>query len=141
MIGAAYPIFSGERGGPVLLLINEGVAGHMDWPLLEEAVPADFSGSTGIMACPTHSHLITDKSDKSPPAFGLPGRRWARGMCVQMPFSLLRAPYLDYLRRGKPQDAMWLPTEDTALYIPDWAQRERERLSGRLLPTEDRADI
>jgi hypothetical protein len=125
MIGAAYPIFSGESGGPVLRLTNEGATGHMDWSLLEDVVLADFSGATGIIACPTHYHLITDKSDKGPPAFGLPGGRWARGMCVQMPFSLLHAPYLDYLRRGVRQDVMWMPTEDTALYVPDWARRGR----------------
>ncbi|MDQ2945002.1 MAG: hypothetical protein M3Y27_03525 [Acidobacteriota bacterium] len=45
-------------------------------------------------------------------------------MCVQLPFSLLHAPYRDYLRQGVPRDVMWIPKVDTALYIPDWAQRD-----------------
>lgn len=124
MIGIARPTFSDDSSKPVLYLTNEGAAGHMDWPLLEDSVSADFSGSTGIIACPTHFHLITDKSNKCLPAFGLPGGRWARGMCVRLPFSFLYTPYCDYLRRGVPQDVMWVPTEGTALYAPDWAQRD-----------------
>jgi hypothetical protein len=96
----------------------------MDWPALEEVVPADFSGSTGIIACPSHGHLITDRADKTPPAFGLPGGRWARGMSVQLPFSLLRAPYLTYMRRGVSQTVMWVPTEDSAVHVPDWTRHK-----------------
>ena len=143
MIGVARPIFSGESSKLALLLTNEGAAGRMDWPLLEETVPSDFSGSTGIIACPVHYHLITDKSDKSPPAFGLPGGSWARGMCVQLPFSLLHAPYRDYLRQGVPQHVMWVPKDDTALYVPDWAQRDRRVLDSsqlKIAPTSEGVD-
>jgi hypothetical protein len=79
-------------------LTNEELAAREGWPLLEDVVPADFSGSTGIIACPEHGYLITDGSVKSQPAYGLPGGMWAKGISVQMPFSLLRAPYSEYLR-------------------------------------------
>jgi hypothetical protein len=120
IIGKARAALSGAPGKPVLLLTNEGQTGRMDWPLLEEIVPADFSGSTGIIACPAHSHLITDKSVKSPPAYGLPGGKWARGMSVQLPFSLLCKPYCNYLELGVTQEVMWVPKPDTAIHVPDW---------------------
>jgi hypothetical protein len=92
----------------------------MDWPLLEDKVPADFSGSTGIIACQTHGYLLTDKSVKVRPAYDLPGGKWARGMSVQLPFSLLRQPYSNYLRLGVTQEVKWVPTQDSAFHVPDW---------------------
>lgn len=130
LIGKARTILPEDPRQPVLLLTNEGQTGRTDWPLLEAAVPPCFSGSTGIIACPAHSHLITDKSAKSPPAYGLPGGRWARGMSVQLPFSLLRSPYADYLETGVTQEFTWVPTPDTAVHVPDWQHRARRRYSG-----------
>lgn len=104
----------------MLLLTNEGQQGRMDWPLLEDRIPADFAGSTGIIACQAHSHLITDKSAEVRPAHGLPGGKWASGMSVQLSFSLLRQPYSDYLRRGVTQEITWVPTPDSAVHVPDW---------------------
>ena len=89
---------------------------------MEDVVPADFSGSTGIIACPDHGYLITDGSVKSRPAYGLPGGMWAKGISVQLSFSLLRAPYHEYLRLGVTQEVKWVPTKDTAVHVPDWPQ-------------------
>lgn len=125
IIGKVRAVLSDEPRKPVLLLTNEGQSGRMDWPLLEEGIPADFSGSSGIIACPTHGHLITDKSDKSLPVYGLPGGKWARGMSVQLPFSLLREPYSEYLERGVTQEVLWVPTPETAVHVPTWMDNDR----------------
>jgi hypothetical protein len=121
IIGKALVMSPGDRLSPMLLLTNEGQTGRMNWPLLEAPVPADFSGSTGIISCRKHNHLITDESDKSPPAHGLPGGRWAVGMSVQLPFSLLREPYADYLETEVTQELTWIPTPHTAVHVPGWS--------------------
>jgi hypothetical protein len=123
VIGKARTVLSSNSRKYVLLLSNEGQPERMDWPLLEDRIPADFSGSTGIIACSSHGHLITDKSDKSPPAYGFPGGRWARGMSVQLPFSVLCKPYAAYVEQGVTQEVMWVPTPETAIHVPDWARR------------------
>lgn len=125
IIGKARANLPENLRQPVLLLTNEGQTGRMDRPLLEDRVPPGFSGSTGLIACPAHGYLITDQSDKSPPAYGLPGGKWARGMSAQLPFSLLRTPYADYLQTGVTQELMWVPTPDTAVHVPDWQRRAR----------------
>jgi hypothetical protein len=121
VIGKARVMPPEDSPRPNLLLTNEGQADRMDWPLLEAAVPADFSGSTGIIFCRKHNHLITDLSDMTPPAHGLPGGKWASGMSVQLPFSLLRKPYVKYLETGVTQELTWIPTPDTAVHVPRWS--------------------
>jgi len=96
--GAAIRIICGARGGrcgrqlgiakinwlresaqPVMILSNEGWAISAGYPLLEDSVPSDFSGSTGILGCPDHGFLITERSGDPPIAHGFPRGRWLRG--------------------------------------------------------------
>jgi hypothetical protein len=107
-----------------LHLTNEGWATSNGYPLLEDVVRPDFSGSTGIFDCPTHTFLITEHTGERLPVKTLPTGRWARGVSVQLPFELLRQPYQDFLRYGKFQVVRWVPTSKTAVLVPDWPKRQ-----------------
>lgn len=126
--GVAIMIICGARGGrcgrqlgiakinwhrestqPVMILSNEGWAMSAGYPLLEDSVPCDFSGSTGIFGCPDHGFLITERSGDPPIARGFPRGSWARGMSVRFSFSLLREPYAEHLRGGRVVTIKWVP--------------------------------
>jgi hypothetical protein len=127
--GAAISIICGGRGGrcgrqlgvskinrlrephqPVMLLSNEGWTMGAGYPLLEETVPSDFSGSTGIWGCPDHGFLITERSDHPPIAPGFPRGKWAQGISVRFPLALLKNPYDQHLRSGQTMKIKWVPT-------------------------------
>jgi len=99
----------GDAGKPVMILSNIGWATSTGTPLLEAAVPANFSGSTGIFDCEDHSFLIVERAGDPPLKPGWPTGRWAWGDSVKLPFSLLRSAYDEYLRTGRTQTVKWLP--------------------------------
>jgi hypothetical protein len=45
-------------------------------------------------------------------------------MSVQLPFTMLRKPYEDFLRLGRVQVVRWVSTPETAVLVQDWAQRQ-----------------
>ena len=123
VLGLARVIASANPIKSVLHLTNEGWATSNGYPLLEDVVPADFLGSTGIFACPIHGFLITERTGEKLPVPGLPPGRWAHGMSVQLPFALLRKHYQDFLNLGRIQVMRWVPTKETAILLLDTAQR------------------
>ena len=98
-------------------MTNEGWPTSNGYPLLEDVVRQDFSGSTGIFACPAHTFLITERTGERLPFRGLPMGRWAHGMSVHLPFALLRKPREDFLHHGRVQVVRWVPTPETAVLM------------------------
>jgi hypothetical protein len=116
-LGLAQAIPGRQPTSPVLGLSNQGWPTSHGYPLLEAAVPADFSGSTGIFSsCPKHGTLIIEKSAAKSRVRGLLGGRSARGISVQMPFALLRQAYEAFLRDGRAQTVLWTPGERATVY-------------------------
>lgn len=108
-LGAAYTNLGRKPENPILGLDNRGWSLEHGNPILEDDVPPDFSGATGILNCPDHGMLITERSDAPPRAPGLRRGRWIEGMPVQMPLHLLRDPYERFLRSGVTQELLWAP--------------------------------
>lgn len=96
----------------VLWLTNEGWATRNGVPLLEDVVPADFSGSTRIFGCKDHNFVVTERSTDPALVPGLPKGNWTQG--VPFPYSLLQSPYEKYLRRGLPEEVLWVPAQTLA---------------------------
>lgn len=116
-LGIAQVVPGRQATSPVLGLSNQGWPTSHGYPLLEDAVPADFAGSTGVFSsCPKHGTLIIEKSAATSRLPGLPGGRWAQGMSVQMPFELLREPHEAFLRDGRVQTVFWTPGERATVY-------------------------
>jgi hypothetical protein len=86
---------SGQPGGKHLLA-NEGWSLQNGYPLLQAAVPPDFSGSSGILHCPGHTVARSADGD------------WRDGDQVQMSFTLLRGAYNRFVATGKTQEIYWL---------------------------------
>lgn len=111
-LGIAEVVPGHRPTSPVMGLSNQGWPTRHGYPLLEDAVPADFTGSTGIFSlCPKHGTLIFEKSVSASPVQGLPRGRWARGDSVQMPFDHLRPAYEAFLRSDHAQTVFWTPGE------------------------------
>ena len=104
-----------EPATPVMILSNEGWALSAGYPLLEDSVPPDFSGSTGILGCPDHGFLITERSGDPPIAPGFPRGKWAKGMSVPLYFSLLRGPYAEHLRTSQTTTIKWVPAANPTI--------------------------
>ncbi len=116
-LGVAQAVPGRQPTSPVLGLSNQGWPTSHGYPLLEDAVPVDFAGSTGIFSsCPKHGTLIIEKSTTKSRVRGLPGGRWARGISVQMPLALLREAYEAFLRNGRAQTVLWTPGERATVY-------------------------
>lgn len=64
--------------------------------LMEDAVPPDFAGATGIVRCPEHSRRKT--------ATG-----WENGVVVTMPFELLRPAFERFIATGKVSSVAFHP--------------------------------
>ena len=79
------------------------------YPLLEDTVPPDFSGSTGVLGCPDHGFLITKRSGDPAFAPGVPKGEWIQGMSVPFQFNLLKDAYEEYLHKGGVQTVKWIP--------------------------------
>jgi hypothetical protein len=101
---------------PVMYLSNKGWVTNNGYPLLEASVPPDFSGSTGIFACPDHGYLIIERSNDPPLAPGMPRGKWAHGISVQFPFFLLRDHHTEHLRTGRTQTIKWVPEPSKTIY-------------------------
>ena len=117
VLGLARVILGTNPTKSGLLLSNEGWPTSNGYPLIQGVVPPDFSGSTGVFACPTHSFLITERTGEKLPFKGLPSGRWALGMSVHLPNLLLRKPYEDFLQNEQVQVVRWVPTIDTAILV------------------------
>jgi hypothetical protein len=115
-LGIAQVVSPKDSSKPVMYLSNEGWATGAGYPLLEDAIRGDFSGSTGIFQCPAHGFLITGRSDDPPIAPGFPRGKWAQGISVQFPLSLLRGPYREYLRTGGMRTVKWVPGASPTIY-------------------------
>ncbi len=118
-LGIAKVVALSDPAKPVMILSNEGWATGAGYPLLEDAIRGDFSGSTGIFECPAHGFLITGRSGDPPIAPGFPRGKWAQGISVQFPLSLLREPYLEHLRTGGKQTVKWVPGASPTIYSGD----------------------
>jgi hypothetical protein len=77
--------------------------------MLFGVVPADFTGSTGVLVCGKHAKLIVSPSEDPPPVRGWPKGSWTSGISVAMPHSLLRNAYKLYERTGRRQTVDWSP--------------------------------
>jgi hypothetical protein len=109
-----------SSGKAILRLDNRGWALERGgYPLLEDIVPVAFAGSTGILRCPDHGKLITDRSETPPLALGLPRGSWTEGLSVQMPLHLLKEPYERFLRTGKTQELLWAPGMSPTVWVQD----------------------
>jgi hypothetical protein len=85
-----------EEPGGKHLLENQGWPLENGYPLIQAAVPADFSGATGILMCPGHTVARSSDGD------------WRDGDDVQMPLHMLRGAYNRFIASGKPQEIYWL---------------------------------
>ncbi len=118
-IGAAETNSGRGPSNPVLLISNQGWALEHGYALLEDIVPKDFSGSTGVLACPNHGKLVTEFSDVPSPVKGWPRGSWTEGEAVRMPYSVLQPAFIEFQRTGVPQTVLWAPGAAPTVHAVD----------------------